>query len=175
MPSGCYNNQTMIKINQSAPNFTLLDQTGQSHSLSHYKGKWVLLYFYPKDDTPGCTTEACQIRDNFAEFRKKGIVVLGVSCDSVKKHDKFAKKFALPFALLADEDKKVVELYGVWGEKKFPPASRLRRAGMGREYMGILRTSFLINPEGKVAKVYESVKPDGHAAEILQDVEQLQA
>ena len=154
----------MIQINHIAPNFTLSDQTGQTHSLSDYKGQWVLLYFYPKDDTPGCTTEACQIRDNFVAFKKAGIVVLGVSCDSVKKHEKFAKKFDLPFTLLADEDKKVVELYGVWGEKKF----------MGREYVGIRRTSFLIDPNGKIAKVYEQVKADGHATEILKDFNDLQ-
>ena len=154
----------MFHISQSAPNFSLPDQTGQVHSLSDYKDRWVLLYFYPKDDTPGCTTEACQIRDNFTAFKKAGIVVLGVSCDSVQKHDKFAKKFTLPFTLLADEDKKVVELYGVWGEKKF----------MGREYMGILRTSFLIDKSGNIAKVYEQVKADGHAAEILKDFNDLQ-
>jgi peroxiredoxin Q/BCP len=149
----------MIQLNQSASDFTLPDQTGQTHSLSDYKDKWVLLYFYPKDDTPGCTTEACQIRDNWSKFKKNGIVVLGVSIDSVKKHQKFAKKFDLPFTLLADEDKKVVELYGVWGEKKF----------MGRTYMGIRRTSFLIDPEGKIAKVYEQVKADGHAEEVLRN------
>ena len=153
----------ILKIKKTAPNFTLPDQTSQSHTLSDYKGQWVLLYFYPKDDTPGCTTEACQIRDNFAEFKKAGIVVFGVSCDSPKSHAKFVKKFDLPFTLLADEDKKVVELCGVWAKKKF----------MGREYMGILRTSFLINPEGKIAKVYEQVKPDGHAGEILEDVKVL--
>ncbi|MSU75358.1 MAG: thioredoxin-dependent thiol peroxidase [Candidatus Magasanikbacteria bacterium] len=149
----------MIQLKQTAPNFTLADQTGQTHSLSDYKGQWVLLYFYPKDDTPGCTTEACQIRDSWSEFKMAGIVVLGVSIDSVIKHNKFAKKFDLPFMLLADEDKKVVELYGVWGEKKF----------MGRTYMGIRRTSFLINPAGEIAKVYEQVKADGHAQEILND------
>ncbi len=149
-----------LTVGNQAPHFVLPDQIGNNHSLSDYQGKWVLLYFYPKDDTPGCTTEACQIRDNFSAFKKAGIMVFGVSTDSVKSHDKFVKKFDLPFLLLADEDKKVVELYGVWAKKKF----------MGREYTGILRTSFLINPVGKIARIYEQVKPDGHAAEILKDV-----
>ncbi len=148
---------------QKAPNFTLPDQTGVSHTLSDYTGKWVLLYFYPKDDTPGCTTEACTIRDNYGLFKKKGIVVLGISTDSVKSHAKFAEKFTLPFTLLADEDKQVVNLYGVWGKKKF----------MGREYMGTMRNSFLIDPSGKIAKIYEGVKPADHASEVLADVASL--
>ncbi|MBI2448470.1 thioredoxin-dependent thiol peroxidase [Candidatus Microgenomates bacterium] len=151
------------KLHQKAPEFTLSDQKGEKHSLSDYKGRWVLLYFYPKDDTPGCTTEACTLRDNFADFKKAGIVVLGVSTDGVKSHDKFAKKYELPFTLLADEEKKVVALYGVWGKKKF----------MGREYMGTNRMSFLINPEGKIAKIYEKVKPAEHAGEVLGEVKKL--
>ena len=147
----------MITENKKAPDFTLPDQTGKEHSLSDYTGRWVLLYFYPKDDTPGCTKEACGIRDNFAAFKRKGIVVLGVSTDSVKSHG----KFVLPFTLLADEDKKVVELYGVWGKKKF----------MGREYLGTLRNSYLIGPDGKIQKIYEGVKPEEHAAEVLEAVE----
>ncbi len=133
------------------------------HTLKDYAGKWVVLYFYPKDDTPGCTVEACQFRDNFPKFKRSKAVVLGVSVDAVKKHAKFVTKYELPFTLLADEEKKVVELYGVWAKKKF----------MGREYMGILRTSFLINPEGKIAKVYEDVKPAEHALEVLLDIKEL--
>ncbi len=147
------------KLNQKAPDFTLADQAGKNHSLSGYQGQWVLLYFYPKDDTPGCTTEACTLRDNFSSFKKAGIAVLGVSTDNVQSHDKFAKKYDLPFPLLADEEKKVVGLYGVWGRKKF----------MGREYMGTNRMSFLIDPEGKIVKIYEKVKPAEHAEEILKD------
>ncbi len=151
------------KVRIKAKNFTLPDQAGKLHTLKEYIGQWVVLYFYPKDDTPGCTVEACQFRDNFPKFKRSQTVVLGVSVDAVKKHAKFATKYELPFTLLSDEEKKVVELYGVWAKKKF----------MGREYMGILRTSFLINPEGKIAKVYEDVKPSGHAEEVLRDIKAL--
>lgn len=123
----------------------------------------MILYFYPKDDTPGCTREACSFRDNLPAFKKVKAAVFGLSADSPKKHAKFAEKFQLPFTLLADEEKKTVESYGVWAKKKF----------MGREYMGILRTSFLISPEGKVAKIYENVKPDTHVAEVLADLKTL--
>ena len=122
------------KQNAIAPAFALPDQNGTLHTLSDYRKQWVLLYFYPKDDTPGCTKEACSIRDSFPDFKKLGIAVLGVSTDSVKSHKKFEEKYGLPFTLLADTDKKVVELYGVWGKKKF----------MGKEYDGTFRTSFLI-------------------------------
>ena len=131
-----------------------------THALSDYAGKWVLLYFYPKDDTPGCTLEACQIRDQFQDFGSIGAVVLGVSTDSVASHAKFAKKYDLPFTLLADTNKEVVGKYGVFGEKKF----------MGRTYMGTMRTSFLIRPDGTIAKVYEKVKPETHAAEVIADL-----
>lgn len=150
----------MIKVGQSAPLFKLPDQEGDMHSLSDYRGKKVLLYFYPKDDTPGCTTEACNFRDGYQEFAKMGLVILGVSKDSVKSHKKFADKFSLPFPLLSDETGEVVEKYGSWGKKKF----------MGREYMGIFRNSFLIDEEGKIAKVYEAVKPAHHVSEIHKDV-----
>jgi len=152
------------KTGSKAPDFSLPDQDGVARKLSDYRGKWVLLYFYPKDDTPGCTTEACSLRDNLPKFGKSDAVVLGVSVDTVAKHKKFADKYKLPFTLLADEGKKVVELYGVWQQKKF----------MGRSYMGILRTSFLIDPKGVIRKVYEKVKPLAHAAEVLNDLKELQ-
>jgi peroxiredoxin Q/BCP len=147
-------------VGQRAPEFSLLDQDGVVHALSEFKGKWVLLYFYPKDNTPGCTIEACTIRDQFKDFQKIDAVVLGVSTDSVKSHKKFADGFNLPFTLLADEHKEVVGKYGVFGEKKM----------MGRTYMGTRRTSFLIEPSGKIAKVYEKVKPEMHAAQVLADL-----
>lgn len=146
-----------------APEFTLPDQDGKNHSLTDYRGKWVLLYFYPKDDTPGCTIEACTIRDQFADFQNIGAVVLGISTDSVASHKKFATGYNLPFTLLADVNKEVVGAYGVFGEKKF----------MGRTYMGTSRTSFLISPEGNIAKVYEKVKPESHAAEVIADLKAL--
>jgi len=150
----------MPKMGTVAPSFTLADQEGREHTLADYAGKWILLYFYPKDDTPGCTIEACTIRDQFKDFKKVGAVVLGVSTDSVASHKKFAEKFELPFTLLADVNKEVVGAYGVFGEKKM----------MGRTHMGVQRTSFLIDPEGKIAKVYEKVKPEAHAAEIIADL-----
>lgn len=149
-----------LKINQKAPNFKLKDQDGNLRKLSDFRGKWVLVYFYPKDDTPGCTKEACQIRDNFQDFKKLKIVVLGISTDSVESHKKFATKYNLPFLLLSDEKKEVVKKYGVWGTKKF----------MGKTYQGTLRTSFLINPEGKIVKIYENVNPTIHAEEVLKDL-----
>ena len=149
-----------LKIGDLAPTFSAPDQVGKMHTLKDQKGKWVLLYFYPKDDTPGCTVEACTIRDNWPAFKKIGIKVFGVSADSVKSHKKFEEKFELPFTLLADEDKKIITAYGVWQKKKF----------MGREYMGIVRSSFLIDGKGKIAKIYESVKPKEHAEEVLGDV-----
>ncbi len=149
----------MLKTGDKAPAFTLPDQDGKMHSLKDQKGKWTLLYFYPKDDTPGCTVEACTIRDNYSSFKKMGITVFGISADPVKKHAKFAEKYELPFTLLSDEDKGMIKDYGVWAKKKF----------MGREYMGILRNSFLIDPQGKIAKIYETVKPAEHAEEVLDD------
>lgn len=154
----------MPKVNSKAPAFSLSDQHGTVHKLKDYLGKWVLIYFYPKDDTPGCTKEACFIRDDFFNFGKLKCDVLGVSADSVKSHKKFAEKYNLPFTLLSDESKTMIEKYGVWAKKKF----------MGREYMGILRTSFLVNPEGKIAKIYENVKPETHANEVLVDLKDFQ-
>lgn len=153
-----------LKVGELAPDFELFDQSGKKHKLSNYKGKWVLIYFYPKDDTPGCTKEACGIRDNFSLFTKLGVKVFGISVDSVKSHEKFSVKYKLPFTLLSDEDKRVVNLYGVFGKKKF----------MGREYMGTFRTSFLIDLKGKIAKIYERVKPEVHAKEVVEDLKGLQ-
>lgn len=148
------------QVGQVAPNFALSDQNGVEHTLKQYLGKWVILYFYPKDDTPGCTKEACNFRDNFSALKKEGMVVLGVSCDSIQKHAKFVEKYTLPFTLLSDEEKKVVEMYGVWVKKKF----------MGREYMGINRTTFLIDSKGIIVHLYENVKPSDHAEEIMTDM-----
>lgn len=153
----------MLTLNQKAPEFSLPDQDGVVHTLSQYLGKPVLLYFYPKDDTPGCTTEACSLRDLFPKFSKLDAVVLGVSCDSVKSHKKFHDKYHLTFSILADEKKEVVELYEVYGKKKF----------MGREYMGINRVSYLIDAQGMIARVYENVKPAIHAEEVLTDLASL--
>ncbi len=149
------------KVGHKAPEFTLPDQNEVEHSLSQYAGTWVILYFYPKDDTPGCTKEACSFRDSFAALKQAGVTVLGVSIDPVKKHAKFVEKYELPFTLLSDEEKQVVEQYGVWGKKKF----------MGREYMGTNRVTFLIDKQGVIAKVYENVKPDNHAQEIIKDIQ----
>ncbi len=153
----------ILQVGQAAPEFTLPDQDGKEHSLKEYRGAWVLLYFYPKDDTPGCTKEACTLRDDFPDFGTFKARVIGVSVDSVASHKKFAEKYSLPFTLLSDEKKEVVGQYGVWGKKQF----------MGREYMGTMRTSFLINPEGMIFKIYENVKPETHAAEVLQDLRQV--
>jgi len=146
-----------LKIGDVAPAFTVATSGGGKISLADYQGKNVILYFYPKDDTPGCTKEACAFRDGFADFKKRGAVILGVSTDPVKAHDKFAEKFKLPFLLLADEDKKIVEAYGVWGEKMF----------MGRKYQGTHRVTFLIGPDGKIKNIWPQVKPEEHAAEVL--------
>ncbi len=151
----------MLQINQPAPAFSLLDQNEKRHTLASYLGKKVLLYFYPKDDTPGCTTEACSFRDNIKDLESRGLVVLGVSADSVKSHKKFAEKYDLPFPLLSDEAKEVCEAYGVWGKKKF----------MGKEYMGISRSSFLIDEKGNLSKIYDEVTPKEHVGEITSDLQ----
>src|ERR1700742_2596629 len=146
-----------LKEGDAAPAFTAPTNGGGKLSLSDFKGKNVILYFYPKDDTPGCTKEACAFRDHWDDFKKAGAVVLGVSTDSVKKHDKFVEKFKLPFTLLADEDKKIVEAYGVWGPKTF----------MGRKYMGTHRVTFLIDGEGRIKRIWPLVKPEEHPKEVL--------
>ncbi|GIW62298.1 MAG: peroxiredoxin [Patescibacteria group bacterium] len=143
-----------------AIDFLLPDQDNNFHSLKDYNGKWVLLYFYPKDNTPGCTKEACGFRDSFEELKKHNVVVLGVSADSVSSHKKFAEKFKLNFPLLSDTSKEIIKKYEAWGKKRF----------MGREFEGILRISYLINPEGKVVKKYDKVKPEVHAKEVLDDI-----
>jgi thioredoxin-dependent peroxiredoxin len=140
-----------------APDFELQDDTGTSRKLSDYRGRNVVLYFYPKDDTPGCTTEACNFRDDYSAYEQAGVAILGVSPDDVKSHAKFKKKFQLQFPLLADVGHKVCDLYGVWGPKKF----------MGKSYEGVLRTTFLIDENGKIIKVFENVRPAEHSAEIL--------
>ena len=150
-----------LKIGQKAPEFELPDQDGKVHKLVEYKDKWLLIYFYPKDNTSGCTKEACTIQDNFPSFGKLDAKVIGVSGDSVKSHKKFADEYKLPFTLLADEEKVVLKTYGVWQKKKL----------YGKEYMGIVRTSFLINTKGKIAKIYENVKPELHAEEVLTDLQ----
>lgn len=146
-----------LKEGDPAPGFTASTQDGQTVSLPDFKGKSVILYFYPRDDTPGCTKEACAFRDDFARFKKRGAVVLGVSTDTVKSHAKFAKKFKLPFTLVADEEKRVLQAYGVWGEKQF----------MGRTFMGTHRVTVLIGPGGRIRNIWPKVKPEEHAEEVL--------
>ena len=146
-----------LKEGDKAPEFTAPSSGGGTVSLADFRGKPVVLYFYPKDDTPGCTVEACSFRDEHTQLQKKGAVVLGVSTDPLKSHDKFVAKFNLPFPLIVDEDRKIVQAYGVWGEKVF----------MGRKFKGVHRVTFLIGPKGTIRKIWPQVKPDGHAAEVL--------
>ena len=148
----------MPKEGTTAPAFKTTDQNGESVSLKDLRGQKVVLYFYPKDDTPGCTKEACSFRDVYSKFKKQKITVLGVSPDKEIAHQKFVTKYQLPFTLLADTDHSIAEAYGVWGEKKF----------MGRTYMGVHRTTFLIDEKGKIKKVFEKVKPEDHASEVLE-------
>jgi len=149
--------EKILKENDLAPDFTLPDETGQQHSLSDYKGKTVVLYFYPKDDTSGCTKEACSFRDNFSEITSKGAIVIGISKDSPKSHEKFKIKYNLPFLLLADENAKVIKLYNFWGTKNM----------YGKMVEGTLRKTFIIDKDGKIKKIFEKVTPEGHAEEIL--------
>jgi peroxiredoxin Q/BCP len=147
----------VLKEGSKAPIFKALDQNGNAISLSDYKGKKVILYFYPHDDTPTCTIQACNLRDNYAMLLKKGYQVIGVSTDDVKSHKKFEKKFDLPFPLVADEDKKIVDKYNLWGEKKL----------MGRTYMGTTRTTFLIDETGKIVKIIDKPDSKNHTEEVL--------
>lgn len=141
--------------------FNLPDENGTLHKFSDYHGKWVIVYFYPKDDTPGCTKEACNFRDAYVNVQKFGVVILGISKDSVASHKKFSEKYHLNFPLLSDESKDIIKAYHAWGEKKF----------MGKTFEGILRTTYLIDPEGEIKKVYQKVNPLIHADEILKDLQ----
>jgi len=147
----------MLNVGDAAPDFELSDQFGKVHKLSNYRRKKIILYFYPKDLTPGCTVEACEFRDANELLKKNNFVVLGISADKVELHKKFSDKYKLNFPLLADTEKKVINAYGVFGKKKF----------LGKEYYGIMRTTFIIDENGKIEKVFEKVKPEGHALQIL--------
>ncbi|MEZ4103000.1 MAG: thioredoxin-dependent thiol peroxidase [Candidatus Paceibacterota bacterium] len=153
----------MLKIKNKAPDFKLLDQNGEEHSLSDYLGNFVLIYFYPKDDTPGCTKEACMLRDDFPNFKKIKAKVLGISADSVKSHKKFVEKYDLPFTILADEKREVMKKYDVLKEKSM----------FGKTFLGIKRMSYLIGKEGEILKIYEKVKPEIHAKEVLEDLNKI--
>ena len=152
----------LLSIGDKAPAFRTTDQDGEPVSLSDFKGKKVVLYFYPKDDTPGCTKEACSIRDGWSQFRRKKVAVLGVSVDDAKSHRKFVDKYSLPFTLLADTDKKIVNDYGVWGEKSM----------YGRKYMGTNRVTYLIDEKGKIAAVWPKVKVADHVDEVIEAIGQ---
>jgi thioredoxin-dependent peroxiredoxin len=147
----------LLEVGAKAPDFKTVDQNGKKVSLKDFKGKRVILYFYPKDDTPGCTKEACAFRDNFPDFSKLKVDILGVSVDDEKSHKKFADKYELPFTLLVDTDKKIVEAYGVWGEKSL----------YGKKYMGTNRVTYLIDETGHISAVFPKVKPESHAEELL--------
>jgi peroxiredoxin Q/BCP len=152
--------KTMLAEGKKAPSFKLKDQNGEVISLESFKGKNVVLYFYPKDDTSGCTAEACNFRDEFPKFKKIDAVILGVSPDSVESHKKFAAKYKLPFSLLSDEKKEVCEKYGVWQEKSM----------YGKKYMGVVRTTFVINEKGIIKKIFPKVKVEGHNTEVMEEL-----
>lgn len=154
-----------LKVGQKAPDFKLPDENGKLHSLSDYRGKTVVLYFYPKDDTPGCTLQACNFRDDYLKYKAAGAVILGVSPDDERSHEKFKDKFSLPFPLLADADHAVCEKYGVWAEKSM----------FGNKYFGVVRSTFLIGPDGTIAEVYNKVSVPKHSEKVLKAVEELQA
>ncbi|UCF21448.1 MAG: thioredoxin-dependent thiol peroxidase [Gemmatimonadota bacterium] len=147
----------MLKVGEAAPDFELQSDSGETVRLADLRGKKVILYFYPKDNTPGCTTEACEFRDRAPQIKRKGAVVLGVSPDSIKSHERFKQKYELPFALLSDPDHAVAERYGAWGEKKM----------YGKTYEGILRTTYLIDEKGRVEEVFEKVKAKGHGDQVM--------
>lgn len=152
-----------LKTGDLAPDFSLPDQNGELKSLSDFSGHYLLLYFYPRDFTPGCTKEACSFRDDFADLKKAGITIVGISIDTQDSHHKFSQKYQIPFILLSDTDKKMSQDYGSWQLKKF----------MGREYYGIVRSSFLIDPRGKIVKIYPKVKPQEHSQEVLKDIKSI--
>jgi peroxiredoxin Q/BCP len=154
-----------VKVGQIAPDFTLPDETGQKHKLSDYRGKTVVLYFYPKDDTPGCTKEACNFRDDYLKYKAMGAEILGVSPDDEKSHTKFKTKYSLPYPLLADVGHEVCDLYGVWGEKNM----------YGRKYFGVVRSTFIIDPEGKIAETFDKVKVLEHSVNVLATLDTLAA
>ena len=152
-----------MTVGSTAPDFSAPDQSGAMRKLSDYRGKWVVLYFYPKDDTPGCTKEACNFRDNYQALEKMGVVIVGVSKDTVESHKKFSDKYALNFPILSDSDKKIIQLYNAWGKKKF----------LGREYDGVKRMTYLIDHLGVIRKIYEKVNPLRHVGEIVNDLKNL--
>ncbi|MFC2176072.1 thioredoxin-dependent thiol peroxidase [Bacteroidota bacterium] len=149
-----------LTVGDKAPDFVGKDQSGETISLAQFKGRRVILFFYPKDMTPGCTAEACNLGENYSQLQKKGFEVLGISADSETRHQKFIEKYSLPYTLIADEDKTIIKAYGVWGEKKF----------MGKTYDGIHRTTFIIGVDGKLEKVIEKVKTKDHTAQILEEL-----
>lgn len=151
----------VLSVGQEAPEFELLDNEGNLHKLSDYRGQTIVVYFYPKDDTPGCTKEACSFRDAYADYKQAGVEIIGISPDSEKSHSRFIQKYELPFTLLSDPDHKVCEAFGVWGLKKY----------MGREYEGVFRTTFIIGPDGIIKRVFENVKPADHSQEVLAEVQ----
>ena len=154
----------MITLNSPAPDFQLPDQDGKMHSLTDYKGKWLILYFYPRDNTPGCTLEACSFRDANQDFKEKNVSIIGISKDTVQKHKNFATKHHLTFPLLSDVSTDTIKAYGAWGPRLF----------WGRRFEGILRNTYLINPKGEIVKIYEKVNPLTHTQEIVKDIETLQ-
>lgn len=153
----------MLEIGSTAKDFSLKDQDDVLQSLKEYRGKWVVLYFYPKDDTPGCTLEACGLRDNWQEFMALGVEVFGISADSVESHKKFAVKYKLPFKLLSDSEKQTLEEYQVWLEKSM----------FGKKYMGIQRATYIIDPSGKIAQVFAKVTPTSHTSKLLKELKKL--
>ena len=153
-------NNMVLEVGQKAPEFSLVDNEGQAHRLSDYQGKTIVVYFYPKDDTPGCTKEACSFRDSYEDYRKAGVEIIGISPDSEKSHSKFKKKHDLPFVLLSDPEHQVCEAFGVWGLKKM----------YGREYESVFRTTFIIGPDGTIKRVFENIKPSDHSEEVLAEV-----
>lgn len=150
-----------LKAGDTAPGFTFTDTAGVTRNLNDYLGKKVILYFYPRDNTPGCALEACSLRDGYNDLRGKGYEVIGVSADTAKSHEGFIAKYSLPFSLVSDTDKSVLMAYGVWGEKKF----------MGRQFMGIIRTTFIIDEQGRIAKIIDKVNTKNHAQQVLEEME----